>query len=726
IILDAGNQGVLLFDDNNDSYYGEITFSGGTIRVATQNQALGNVRGTMIVSNSVDFIFNTAITSNKPITYNQGTTFNVTSLLGGTFNFKQTFNNSTTAGLNFNIGAATVASTVGLNLSGVIYGSNGFTKTGNGIMQISANNFSDVYDGYTSINKTATLSGQIAVNGGVLYVGGARALGAHGVGNEVIVASGASLDLRDADLNYGDDSDTARKIIQIQGTGFNGTGALRNTAGTAQLSFLTLDGHATVNSGGQANASVLVLGVFDTNLSNANSLNGAFTANRPVINGGGFDLTVQGARVAADNFIISDPTFSSALGSLIIREGGTVIRHEITAPLAEVGITSANITNGIVIGYGGVTTADLTGGIAGTGANVGARLRFDNWFGTSPHTVSITMDGVMAATATGTPGGPRSQAGGHNFLQATYFTIPNGRTLLNGDIALTGTANRNILISESTGNYSVQEQGNTTISAVGKMVVGGQITGTGGFTKMGYAEVRLTGNNTFTGDLNVLRYGYSSAPFQSNTVRINGVDYEMKGLAEGWAEWGLTLNGASGAIASAASINLQRRGMITLDNTSRLDATSGVAGANNNDRINNAAILNMNNGWLRLNGGTDDNTEAFGTVNILGGTNIFDLYGTDGSGKDIDISIATLNRTAGGTLRFANLDATSTFSSALTAGEDVRVAVTTLNATQIGGGGAVNTTTRSIVQGVFGGNIPLGLDTDFRLLGFNNANITDL
>jgi autotransporter-associated beta strand protein len=56
----------------------------------------------------------------------------------------------------------------------------------------------------------------------------------------------------------------------------------------------------------------------------------------------------------------------------------------------------------------------------------------------------------------------------------------------------------------------------------------------------------------------------------------------------------------------------------------------------------------------------------------------------------------------------------------------VRVAVGTLSAAQIGGGGAANTTTRSIVQGIFGGNIPLGLDTDFRVLGFNNGNVSDL
>lgn len=733
IIMDTGNQGVLLFDDNSDNWSGDIDFKGGTIRVGLNNAALGGVRGLINVDGNVNFIFQDVRSINKLTNYAQGTVFNIqnhhTDTAAGTFSGTQNFNNTTTAGLEFNVAAPTTAGTVSLNISGIINATNGFTKTGNGILQISANNFADVYDGYTGgISKTPTLSGQIAVNGGVLYVGGTRALGALGVGNEVIVASGASLDLRGYGLNYGDDPTTTRKIVEISGMGFGGTGALRNSSGTGQLSHLTLNADSLINSGGTANGSAFIIGTFDTNLSNANSLSGAFTRNAPVINGGGFNLTIQGGRIATSNFVIADPTFTSALGSLIIREGGSIFRHEIIANIggaSGVGITAANITGGVEIGYGGVSAADLTGAFAGTGANVGARLLFENWYGTH-HSVPITMNGVIAATAPGNPGGARSLVGGHNFLQVDFFTIPDGVTYLDGGITLMGDAMRNIITSDSYGNYSIVEQGNTTVGTTAKLVLGGALSGTGGFTKMGMAEVRLTAANTFTGDVNVLRYGASSSPMQSNTAKIYGVDYATNGTAEAWAEWSLTLNGANGAITSAGNINLQRRGMITLDNTNRLDATSGVVGANNNDRIGNTTVINMNNGWLRLNGGTVTNTEAFGTINVQSGTNIFDLYGQDGSGADLDITIGTLNRSAGSALRFVNLDATSTFATALTGGEDARVAVTTLGATQIGAGGAANTTNRSIVQGIFGGNAPLGLDTDFRILGFNNGNVTDL
>jgi fibronectin-binding autotransporter adhesin len=717
VVLAAGNLGEILFDDDNANWTGDLDLIGGTIHVNSNNNALGSVRGVVNVSDSPSFVFRDGRVLNKVFNYAEGTTFNLvnfTTTGQGAFSGRQNFNNTTTAGLVFNLPTSTGnGSLVGLNLSGVVYGSNGFTKAGNGILQISGNNFTDVYDGYTSINKTASLSGQIAVNGGVLYVGGARALGAHGVGNEVVIAPGASLDLRGQALNYGDDSDLFRKIIEISGSGLNGTGALRNSTGTAQASFLTLNANALINSGGTANSSVLVLGTFDTNLNNANALTGAFTRNRPVIDGGGFDLTIQGARVATDNFIIADPSFSSALGSLLIREGGTRLRHEISAVVTALPITNSDITNGIEIGYGGLTAGDLTGALAGTGANVGARLSFDNYWNTA-HTVDITMNGALAAANNGI-----------NALEVQFFTIPQGRTFLNGSLNLTGDAMRNILVAGTTGNYTVAEQGNTTVAPVVKMVIGGEIQGTGGFTKVGFGETRLTAANTFTGDVNVLRFGSSSTPWSSYTQRINGVDYASLGLAEGWAEWGLTLNGTDGSLANVGNINLQRRGMITLDNTNRLDATSGVVGGNNNNRINDAAILNMSNGWLRINGGSVNNTETLGTVNLQQGTNIVDLYPTDGAGTNMTLTIGELNRSAGSTLRIVNMDPTSTFGLSA-AGESVRVAVGTLNAPQTGGAGAADSATMSIVRGIFGGNIPLGLDTDFRLLGFNNGNVSDL
>ncbi|QIF04252.1 autotransporter-associated beta strand repeat-containing protein [Roseimicrobium sp. ORNL1] len=713
IILDAGT---LLFNDDSGSFHGNITFNGGTVQLAGNSNALGSLRGLLAFNNAVNLNFNDTRTYAKVTSYSQGTTVNVTNTaFAGTFSGTQNFNNTTAAGLNFNVSAPTTAGTVALNLSGIIYGNSGFTKSGNGILQISGVNFSDVYDGYTSANKSATLLGQILVNGGVLYVGNSRALGGMGTGNETIVASGATLDLRDADLNFADDSAASREIIRIQGAGFNNTGALRNTAGTGNISFLTLDGNATVNTGGTYNGSALQIATFDTNLQNGNTNTAnAFTRNQPVIAGGGFDLTVIGGRAATDNLVFFDPTFSSALNKLIIREGGTRFVKETSSQTAFDGLKAADFTNGIEIAYGGPSAVDATGVITGTGAIVGARLYLLNM--TNIHnTANITMDGVMAGAN-----------GGFNSITADFLNIPDSSTFLDGTLTLTGAANRNLIISDSAGGYSVAEQGNLTVAPATKLVIGGVIQGTGGFTKQGSSEVRLTNVNTFSGDLNVLRLGTSAAPWETHTYQLNGVNYTTNGLAEGWAEYSLTLNGALGSMTDVANINLQRRGMITLDNTTRLDATSGVTGGNNNNRIADDAVLNMQNGWLRINGGTVNNTEVLGTVNALSGTNVVDLYPTDGANTEMTLTITNLNRDPGeGIIRFQNLDATSKFST-VGGAESVRVAVTNMNIAQIGGNGAANTTTRSIVQGVFGGVIPLGLDTDLRILGFANGNVTDL
>lgn len=715
IILAAGNSMPVLMDTDNGNFFGDIEVRGGTLQISGNNNALGSNRGITTIYSGGILQFNDSRSTGELVTYEQGATVTTLAAAAGTLSGKQTLNNTTAAGLTFNIPAPATVGTVGLNITGIMYGSNGFTKMGNGILQVSANNFTDVYDGYTGANTAPSLMGQIMVNQGILYVGGTRALGAFGAGNETVVASGATVDLRDADLNLGDDSDPSREIFKIQGAGVNGTGALRNTAGTAQFSSLTLDGHATISGGGFVNSSRLDLNTFDTNLNNASGLPGNFTPNQPVIAGNNFDLTILGSR-SGDGVVLHEPGFSSALNSILVKEGILRIEQNVPPNTGWTGISSANVTNGITIAYGGASLADQTNPTLGVGPNVGARLnlyRNNNIH----HTVDITMNGVTAAANSG-----------HNYIDTGMDTIPSGRVFLDGDIALTGAAGRNIIHNDSASTtVTVVEQGNLTAPLQTKLIVGGQITGSGGFTKTGYRELRLTNDNTFTGDLNVLRFGTTSAPWQTNTVQINGVDYPTLGDAEGWFEWGLTLNGANGELSGVANINLQRRGMITLDNTTRLDATSGIAfvGGNNNDRINNAATLNLEHGWLRINGGTVNNTETLGTVNVSSGTNIVDLYPTDGAGTNMTLTIDNLNRSIGGVLRIQNLDATSTFSTAAV-GESVRVAVGALGATQVGGGGGVGATDRDIVLGMFGGTIPLGLDTDLRILGFNNGNVSDL
>lgn len=724
IVLAAGNlQPVRLSSDSN-GFLGEITISGGVLEISGNNNALGSVRGRTTINAGGSLQFNDNRSTGELITLNQNAVITaLPAATGATISGKMTLNNVTSAGAIFNLPAG-----AGLTVSGIIEGANGLTKTGNGVLTLSANNFVGILDGFTAANASPTLLGQVMVNQGELRLGNTRALGAFGVGNETIIAPGATLDLRGQSLNFGDDSSALREIFIVSGEGLNGTGAIRNSTGTGQLSHLVLAGDTTLSGGGFVNGSRLDIAGYDINPNNGSVLDGNFTRNFPTIDGQGFVLNIVGSR-SGEGVVLHQPTFTTALSKINVREG--ILRLEMDAPVnaAELwsGISSADVTNGIEIGYAGATLANQTSAAVGVGPNVGARLNlFRNW--DVHHTVNITMNGITAR-------GPAQDisGGGVNYIDTGTSVTPSPRTYLDGTLTVLGDASRNILHNESaTSSNSVVAQSNLTGDLQTKLIIGGQITGTGGFSKTGTREVRLTNDNNFTGALNVLRFGQVAIGWQSNTVNVNGVDYQTYGDGEGWAEYGLTLAGINARVSGTSEINLQRRGMLTLDNTDRLDPSSAVSGGNNDDRINNAADFNLNNGWLRIHGGTSANNEALATaggaqVNVQSGTNMLDLWPLDGANQAMTLTIGDITRSPGSILRIRNFDATSTFGSAepLVGTDSVRVAVTnSSNLSEYGSGATI--TSRKIVAGILGGIMPHGYLEDLREIGYNNANVSDL
>lgn len=737
IILDTNNTQTVLLDNDSGNYVGDIIVSGGKIRVGGANiaSALGNLRGitTMNAGTTLELFGATTATSGtitpmqEWITFKQGSA--LTALVNGTTNTALTMSgrmnleNTSSSGFTMDLAASQA-----LTWSGYVMGNAGFTKTGNGILTLTGNNFTGALNGQTGAGATPTLLGQIVVNQGILRAGNPRAFGAHGVGHEMIINAGGTVDLRGQALNYGDDPSAMRKVFQVSGSGMNGMGAITNTTGTGQFSHLILADNATISGGGFVNGSRLDLAGYDTNPNNGSALDGNFTRNFPTLAGNNKVLTIIGSR-QGDGVVLHQPVFESPLSKIDLKEG--ILRLEMDTPVNSAGlwggISSANVTGGIEIAYGGASLAEQNNTALGLGPNVGARLNlYRNW--DVHHTVNIAMNGVTAKGAA-----TSISAGGVNYIDTGTDTIPSPRTYLDGTLTLSGDADRNVIHNDSaTASNTVTAESNLTGDLQTKLIMGGQIRGTGGFTKTGARELRLTNNNDFSGALNVLRFGSTAVAWQSNTVSVNGVDYSTFGDAEGWMEYGVTLAGVNAAISGTSAINLQRRGMITLDNTSRLDATSLVAGGNNDDRINNAASINLDHGWLRIHGGTTANSEALATaggaaVNIGSGTNMIDLWPTDGANQAMTLTIGKLNRSAGGILRIRNLDATSTFGSAepLPGADSVRVAVTdTSGLTQVGSG--VSATSRRIVTGVFGGIIPHGYLDDLRDIGYNNANVSDL
>ncbi len=724
IHLAPTNTSTVMLVSTNTNWLGELRVDGGTLRVSTDANALGNLRGLATIGGggALEF-FGVSQTYTKRLILEDGALIravpNGTTNTGSTLSGVLTLNNSTSAGANFQVAANST-----LTLSNMIRSSNGFTKTGNGILTLSGNQFQDILPGapvgITTPNVNAALLGQVVVSEGQLWVGNIRALGGTGPGNETRVLNGATLDLRGQALNFVDSPDAFREVIHVSGTGVNGTGALRNSTGLGVFSHLVMDADALISGGGFLNASRLVLGSYDTNTNTGSVLEGNFTRNRPTIDGNDRILTVRSSATTNDangaGVTLRDPNFTSPLQELVINEGILRIEKEFGPVSDFAGVTAANITNGITIAYSGPSLADKTNASLGVGPILSSRLNlWNNW--DVHHTVNIMMDGATAALN-----------GGHNYIDTGAGTIPNSRTYLDGTITLTGPASRNVFhVDASSNNNTIVEQSNMTGAIQAKLIVGGQIVGAGGLTKTGFRELRLTNNNTFTGDVNVLRFGTTAVRWQDNTVSVNGVDYQTFGDAEGWGEWGLTLAGANARLSGTGNVNLQRRGMITLDNSNVLDATSGVAGGNHNDRINNAASINFENGWLRIMGGSSDNTEALATaggarLNVLSGSNFLDLMPTV-DGTSMTLTIGEIARAPGSVLTFRNMDSTSTFGT-LSGADTVRVQLLNIGSlAQVGAGTGM--TSKKIIPGLLGGIIPHTLGEDIRELGFNNANASD-
>lgn len=765
--LASTNQATITLASANSNWMGDILVEGGTLRVRSDANALGSIRNYAVIGTggTLDFqMVGAALTFTKRLTLQDGAKLTVTNAgeptntittLSGVITIENT---DPSKKASFDVSAGQI-----LTLSSLIRSTNGFTKLGDGLMNMTANMFDESVEGAVTTtagavtpNANPTLLGQVIVAGGELRLGYialnvGRSLGATGVGNETIVQNGAALNLFGQSLNYGNDADPFREIIHISGSGSDGLGALRNSNGLGGVSTVIFDGSATMSGGGFFNGQVgvtasatvtggsrLVVSGYDINPNSttltgvagavSEGLAGNYERVEAVIDGRGANLTIVGNSTFADStgagVTFRDVNFISALNSIIISEGVFRIDQEAGKTATFQGLTSAQVTNGVRIAYAGPTLADHTNASLGVGPNVGARLNFFRNFGTT-HSANIIMDGVLA----------KANAGANYIDLGTDATIPNPRTYLSGSISLLGDADRNFFhIDAATLRETVAEQGNLTGTIQSKLIVNGQIVGSGGFTKTGLQELRLTGNNSFTGVMNVLSFGAVSVPWQDNLVTIGTNSYQTLGDAEGWSEWGVTLSGQNGRLSGTSAINLQRRGLLTLDNTNRLDATSLVVGGNNNNRINDAASINFDQGWLKIIGGTVDNTESLATmggakINVRSGTNTIDLMPTDGANTKMVLTIGEITRSAGSVLQFNNLDSTSKFGTGpglgIDAGpESVQILLNDIGTlTEVGLGAGL--TDKKIVVGFFGGIMPHEYLSDIRQLAYNNGNFSD-
>ncbi len=584
----------------------------------------------------------------------------------------------------------------GLSLNGVISGGTAGTVT---------MTFNDLSAGanvnWLLISNNNTFAGQMVVESGVLrYETNNGSAGARGVGNESIARLNGTIDLRDRDFAIGNVNDT--EIFIIGGFGENGIGALRNTAGTSNLSHLILESDSMV--GGYSSFDLMR----HTNQGNTTEI-------AAILDMGGHALSKMGTNEFRihDAEILNMGTFNVYEGELKFENNGTL--------LGGTPGTYGNNLNGAVINVyynrnaydgsnplNGTRTFDPYNppsthtALTGNGIS-DARVSFATiWTGTTTHPANVkvvdTFDNLTVNLNNGTWQREGNGEAGRTFDQifGPNVTI----NLVKGGVGRDDTGSGNLFdIQGGSGSFNAttgvwDHPGVTELQGRIDNISAGNL-GTG-FTVRGSREMRITGNQThFNGDILIKQptNRWVTNTFSSTHGGQPTSEYTNMSLA-----------GASGSFNQANSITLTRWGSLALLNNS---ANSVYASANHNDRLNDNGFLNLRDGFVKLE--TDvatTNTENFGHVVADFGTNFLFLDTRAGGG--FDGSIQSLTRNNNGLLKIYSANPNHTFGNA---SSDVRLRVNDPSGIVTVGTGSAGSSSAPVVLGVFGTSLPSDLST---------------
>ncbi len=228
-----------------------------------------------------------------------------------------------------------------------------------------------------------TFTGQLLVNSGTVALAGLAAGPATGgVGNETVVASGATLNL--GGQAYGNLAPAGPfEIFRIAGTGDGGVGALINQ-GASQInatSKVVLTANATVNTGGDISTSYNAGGQIITSAGGRFDvrLNAAPTAGQSHLDLAGFTLTKKGANllalvnadVSSGNIVVDEGQLNLEVGTLV--QGAGTITVNPNGKLGFFSITAAgNISRQIVVNGGTIGDPTSTSAAQTIGAPIQA------------------------------------------------------------------------------------------------------------------------------------------------------------------------------------------------------------------------------------------------------------------------------------------------------------------------------------------------------------------
>ena len=532
----------------------------------------------------------------------------------------------------------------------IVTGSGSLTKKNAGTWTLSGSN---TYSGLTTVNggtlnlanSSAVQNSTLTMNGGAI-VFDSSAGGAFTFGSLSAAGSGSGYDIALVD-------NTSNPVaLTVGGNNASTTYAAALTGGSlikAGTGSLTLGGNSFLGSG-----------TLTVNGGLVDLAGGQMSAAAVALNNGILADSLGTGLLRSPNYNVFNGTISAALGdsgsSTLIKNGpGTVI---LSGSNSYSGGTT--IVQGILEASG---TASLPGyNVAGTVAVLSSSLSTTTLMlgvGGANQWASPAIDQVLSITGSGPAFASGTAIGfdtsGGNFAYGS--NIPNSTA---GSLGLV-KAGANTLTLSGSNSYT----GATTISA-GALGLGSSaaLAGHGNITFAG-GSLQFTAGNT----VDYSNYIVNSA--SAISIDTNGRNPTFAGVLASSNSAGLTklglgtlvltgsnrysgattvnggtlvLGGSAGAIASSSGVILNPAGALTLDNT-----------VNNNTARLNGINVTANGGKLNFNhpgAALTNYADSMGTLNLNAGQLTVNTSQANGDGSTSGLTIASLNRAAGGTFRW--------------------------------------------------------------------------
>jgi len=454
-LIKSGTNTLTLSGAND--FTGNSTLGGGNL-VLLNNTALGSGQLTLTSNSTLDAsglsIANAINVGIRTLTLNNAAATTLSGALSGTGAIiKNGAGDLTLSGSNAFAGVLSLAS------GKLIVGSN--AALGNGSLQAGANTMLDA-DAARSVSTNVVLLGNLNIAGSNDLALNGQITGFNGSltknGASTLTLGGYNLFQNGVLLNAG--------TLVVGSNHAMGAGTLSTAANT------TLDANTAATLGN----AVTLAGNLNIGGTSALALNGVISGAGGLTKNGTADLILNGS-----NTFGGDVTLNA--GRLVLGNDGALSGAHLTAAAGSAldSNTAVSVTNGVTVtgavNIGGNADLTLAGVVDGTGGLV------------KNGAANLTLNGVSNYQGGTTLNGGTLTLGHADALGGGAFTVGGDATLRNGAAFALG---KDIALHQ-----------NLTVATDHNLDLEGAISGSGGLTKAGGAELTLSGSNSFSGQVDV-------------------------------------------------------------------------------------------------------------------------------------------------------------------------------------------------------------------------------